>query len=165
MTTRANARPGDSRDTDENPWINASGYTGRKKNTESTGGRRRRTTITDGRRRRTAAGSRWWKWGARGTHWRDGLQLQGGATSPSGDASSDKEQKQGCFSATVNSRPAQPTSTLSLHQHGIAGYGSPYGNAGVCRVFVCRYQRADTAFGGGESIDNSEHVQGSYGTS
>ena len=53
-------------------------------------GARRRTTITDERRRRTAAGSRWWKWGARGTRWRNNLRLRGGATSVSGDTSSDK---------------------------------------------------------------------------
>ena len=45
---RSTARPGDSRDSDKNPWITASGCTGRRRITGSTGGRCRRTTITDG---------------------------------------------------------------------------------------------------------------------
>ena len=122
--------------------------------TASTGKNHLRTTAADSSRPQVVkAGSK-----------RDPLEewppLRGSATSASGDASSDKEQKQGCFNDIINSRPAQTTATLSLQQHDIAGYGSPHGNANVCGVCVCCYQREVTAFGGGESIDNSELVQG-----
>lgn len=45
---------------------------------------------------------------------------QGSATSKLGDAGSDNEQQQGCFSAVNNNLPARTTATLSLHQHGVA---------------------------------------------
>ena len=38
-------------------------------------------------------------------------------------------------------------------------------NSNVYGVCGWRYQRAATAFAGGESIVNSEHVQGNYGAS
>ena len=94
--------------------------------TASTGKNHLRTTAADSSRPQVVkAGSK-----------RDPLEewppLRGSATSASGDASSDKEQKQGCFSAVVNSRPAQTTATLCLHQHGITGCSSLYGNPYVC---------------------------------
>ena len=51
----------------------------------------------------------------------------GGAPPPSQVTPAVTRQQQGCFSAIINSRPAQTIATLSLHQHGNAGYGSPYG--------------------------------------
>ena len=131
-----NRATGDSRDPDKNPCITSSGCANPRRDTASTGRRRRRTTITDGRWRRTA-GSRWWKRAARGTRWRDGLQLGGSGTSESGDATVTRSSsREGCSSAVHNGRPAPTTTNMSLHQHGIPGYGAPHWNAAIRGVYV-----------------------------
>ena len=108
-----NRATGDSRDPDKNPCITSSGCANPRRDTASTGRRRRRTTITDGRWRRTA-GNRWWKRAARGTRWRDGLQLGGSGTSESGDATVTRSSsREGCSSAVHNGRPAPTTTNVS----------------------------------------------------
>lgn len=117
---RCTARPGDSLDPSNNPWIKSSGCVVRRRDAGSTGGRCRWKTITGRRRWRTATGSRWWKSATRGTRWRDGLQLRGSGNSTLSDASRHKEQWQGSVGAINNNRPAglyTNTALLDMAQH------------------------------------------------